>query len=118
MILYRSDRLTNIAAGESCVLYEPVSELESLWAPELFYLDDVWYVYFAAKVPGEPMHQMYVLSNENADPFAGSWAVRWRGWTINLPSTGPCWSLPPAGTLSGPDGKDMKMCVRIYIWQR
>lgn len=73
VILYRSDRLTNIAAGESCVLYEPVSELESLWAPELFYLDDVWYVYFAAKVPGEPMHQMYVLSNENADPFAGSW---------------------------------------------
>lgn len=73
VVLSRSGKLGNIAAGESCVLYEPVSELENLWAPELFYLDDVWYVYFAAKVPGEPMHQMYVLSNENKDPFAGSW---------------------------------------------
>lgn len=71
--LFRSEKLTNIAAGESCVPYEPVSELESLWAPELFYLDHVWYVYFAAKVPGESMHHMYVLSNGNEDPFTGSW---------------------------------------------
>lgn len=73
VILYRSEKLTNIAAGESCVLYASVSELDSLWAPELFYLDDVWYVYFAAKTPGEPMHHMYVLSNSHEDPFAGSW---------------------------------------------
>lgn len=32
---------TIIAAGESCVLYAPVFELDSFWAPELFYLDDV-----------------------------------------------------------------------------
>lgn len=71
--LIRSSGLTGIAAGEECVVYEPISELEDLWAPEIFYLDDVWYVYFAASVPGEEMHHMYVLINENEDPFVGEW---------------------------------------------
>lgn len=71
--LIRSDNLSGISAGEICVLYEPMSELENLWAPEIFYLDEVWYVYFAANVPGEEMHHMYVLINENSDPFEGDW---------------------------------------------
>lgn len=74
--LYRSDTLTGISAGESCVLYEPLSELENLWAPEVFYLDNVWYVYFAANIPGDEMHHMYVLINENSDPFEGEWKCK------------------------------------------
>ncbi len=71
--LIRSSSLTGISAGEEHILYEPLAELEELWAPEIFYLDDAWYVYFAAVVPGEEMHRMYVLVNENEDPFAGEW---------------------------------------------
>lgn len=71
--LQRSESLTGISAGESRVLYEPSSELSDLWAPELFYLDDAWYVYFAARIPGEKMHFMYVLMNESGNPFEGEW---------------------------------------------
>lgn len=73
VVLIRSYSLTGISAGEVCVLYEPLSELEDLWAPEIFYMDKTWYVYFAATVPGEEMHYMYVLINENEDPFEGEW---------------------------------------------
>lgn len=76
IILQRSESLTGISVGESRVLYEPQSELTDLWAPELFYLDDVWYVYFAARTPGEKMHFMYVLSNESENPFEGEWTCQ------------------------------------------
>lgn len=74
--LWRSHNLTDVAAGETKVLYEPASELADLWAPEIFCLDDVWYVYFAARTPGEEMHYMYALVNESEDPFEGEWTCQ------------------------------------------
>ncbi len=74
--LWRSESLTGIAAGESKILYEPPPELADLWAPEIFRLDDAWYVYFAALTPGEEMHFMYALVNESEDPFEGEWTCQ------------------------------------------
>jgi len=71
--LQRSKSFTAISTGEQKVLYEPPFELVDLWAPEIFYLDHAWYVYFAARVPGEEMHFMYVLVNHKKDPFEGEW---------------------------------------------
>lgn len=71
--LFRSDTFTDVAAGEAKIVYEPNGDLKDLWAPEIIYLDEAWYIYFAATPQGEDVHYMYVLMNSNEDPFEGTW---------------------------------------------
>lgn len=45
-----------------------------IWAPELHYFDDTWYIYFAAGDVEDPWRiRMYVLANSNKDPSVGEW---------------------------------------------
>ncbi len=51
-----------------------------VWAPEIHFIDGVWYIYFSGgDVPGK-IHsvRLYVLENAAADPFAGEWRARGR----------------------------------------
>lgn len=46
----------------------------NIWAPELHYIDDTWYIYFAAAMAEEPWRiRMYVLANSSTDPLEGEW---------------------------------------------
>ncbi len=46
----------------------------NIWAPELHYFDNTWYIYFAAGDAEQPwLIRMYVLANRNADPLQGEW---------------------------------------------
>ena len=46
----------------------------NIWAPELHYFDNTWYIYFAAGDAEKPwLIRMYVLANRNADPSQGEW---------------------------------------------
>lgn len=68
-----ADSIQTLGASELRCIYDPGAELKDLWAPEIWRLDDVWYIYFAAVIPGEEMHHMFVLSNESEDPMQGEW---------------------------------------------
>lgn len=76
--LQRAKALSTIAAGQKQVIYSAqgsgTDKVGDFWAPELHYLDGVWYIYVAGERGGDDIHQMYVLSNESADPFTGRWA--------------------------------------------
>jgi len=46
----------------------------NIWAPELHYFNNTWYIYFAAGDAEQPwLIRMYVLANESADPLTGEW---------------------------------------------
>ncbi len=47
---------------------------KELWAPELFYLQGSWYIYFAADDGDNVNHRMYVLKSDTADP-QGSYSL-------------------------------------------
>ncbi len=50
---------------------------QDVWAPELHYLNNKWYVYFAADSSNiNSTHRVYVLENEAADPTAGTWTFK------------------------------------------
>lgn len=74
--VFRSNQFSTVAWQEEKVIYTPDSNLQNLWAPEIHYLDDCWYVYFAANTPDESMHKMYILKNSNKDPFVGEWTCK------------------------------------------
>lgn len=51
---------------------------ELVWAPELHFNEDAWFVYFAAAPSREIkdklfQHRMYALRNTNANPIEGKW---------------------------------------------
>src|SRR5438309_1119931 len=48
-----------------------------VWAPELHYIDNKWYIYFAADSSGvNSTHRLYVLENDAADPTTGTWTFK------------------------------------------
>lgn len=45
-----------------------------IWAPELHFINDKWYIYFAAGRAEDPWWiRTYVLENDSPDPFCGEW---------------------------------------------
>lgn len=84
--LWRTDAPTELATAESKVIWQPTKGERDIWAPEIHFVNDRWYVYYAAVMPGE-VHKMYVLESATADPFSdytekgviedpsGKWAI-------------------------------------------
>ncbi|MVX64714.1 family 43 glycosylhydrolase [Clostridium chromiireducens] len=67
-----------------------------IWAPEIHFIKGKWYIYFAAAGNGEVTgitfnHRMYVIENDNADPFTYNWVEKGQvktGWeTFSLDAT-------------------------------
>jgi GH43 family beta-xylosidase len=44
-----------------------------IWAPELFFLNGKWYIYYTGSDGNDRTHRMWVLENADADPTKGSW---------------------------------------------
>lgn len=61
---------------------------QNIWAPELHFLDEKWYIYFSASAQGADEsgcydHRMYVLENDSPNPLEGTFAERGQiksGW--------------------------------------
>jgi GH43 family beta-xylosidase len=48
-----------------------------IWAPEIHFIDNKWYIYFAAAQTDNPFnHRIYVLENESANPMEGTWVEK------------------------------------------
>jgi GH43 family beta-xylosidase len=57
---------------------------DDVWAPEIHFIQNKWYIYFAADSAGiDATHRIYVLENANADPTPGTWTFKGK---INEPS--------------------------------
>ncbi len=68
--IWVSDRVTTL--GTKHVVWWAPSEgpySRQVWAPELFHLDDRWYIYFAASDGDDDNHLTYVLESESDDPL-------------------------------------------------
>ena len=49
----------------------------NIWAPEIYYLDGAWYIYFAAGEEGNMFNiRPYVLECKDADPMTGTWVEK------------------------------------------
>ena len=70
-----------------------------VWAPELFFVNGKWYIYYTADNNGvDATHRMFVLESSSADPTAGTWVDRGQ---LNLPDNK--WAID--GTLLALNGR-------------
>ena len=67
----RSTNLQNLGQHGSQMVFQPpagTNYSQNLWAPELHYLDNKWYLYVAADNGPNANHRMHVLEGTSQDP--------------------------------------------------
>src|SRR5690625_1605879 len=71
LIVAKAKRLQDIGTAPRVTVYTPPSGTmysKEIWAPELQYINDKWYIYFAADDGNNANHRMYVLEGNSQDP--------------------------------------------------
>lgn len=75
--LRQACRLNDLKIAQPKVIWqkrESGSMSANIWAPELHWIDDAWYIYFAAGDVERTFNiRMYALRNTSKDPMQGSW---------------------------------------------
>lgn len=74
--LYRTKSMSDLANAEKKTVWTPPAtgmNSKQIWAPEIHYINGKWYFYYAADDGLNENHRMWVLENESADPFTGTW---------------------------------------------
>ena len=76
----KSATITGLGSAQAVSVFNPPPNEDysyDMWAPELFYYDDNWYIYIAATSArgANETHRMFVLQADTADP-QGTWTIK------------------------------------------
>lgn len=77
--IWKTKTLADLKNAEQKIIFTPPEGTmysKDLWAPEILFINNKWYAYFAADDDKNDNHRMYVLENESADPMKGEWIFK------------------------------------------
>jgi GH43 family beta-xylosidase len=77
--LYKTAKVSDLSKATGVIVWVPPSAgllSKDIWAPELHYIQNKWYIYFAADDGNNKNHRLYVLENATADPLSGNWTLK------------------------------------------
>ncbi len=79
LVIWKTKNLADLNSAERKTIFIPpvgTAYSKQLWAPEIHFLDNKWYVYFAADDGNNNNHRMYALENSSLNPFEGNWEFK------------------------------------------
>lgn len=80
VVIWKTAKMDELYKAPSVTVWSAqpgTSYSDDIWAPELHFLDNKWYIYFAADNNGDnSTHRIYVLENTSPDPTAGNWTMK------------------------------------------
>lgn len=79
LVLYATNKVSELALADSHDAWIPPSGTmysKNIWAPELHFIQNKWYMYFAADDGQNANHRMYAVENDSADPLQGEWTFK------------------------------------------
>lgn len=79
IVLFKTKNLANLREAQSKTIWTPPKNTDyskEIWAPEIHYINEEWYVYFAADDGDNNNHRMYTLQNTSNDPFSDNWEFK------------------------------------------
>ncbi|HPC35374.1 MAG TPA: glycoside hydrolase family 43 protein [Candidatus Marinimicrobia bacterium] len=101
----RSRNLHEIGLAEQKLVWQPPKGnpwSEELWAPELHFLNNKWYIYVAADDGANENHRMYVLESDNINPQS-QYTLKGK-----IADSSDCWAI---------DGTVLEYKDRLYfVW--
>jgi GH43 family beta-xylosidase len=74
--LYETQAMSQLGQATSKTIWTPPSSgpnSKEIWAPEIHFVNNAWYFYYAADDGNNANHRMWVLENTSPDPFQGTW---------------------------------------------
>jgi GH43 family beta-xylosidase len=74
--IYRTTDPSQVSNGFSSTVWTAPptgNNSKNIWAPEIHFIDNKWYAYYAADDGDNVNHRMWVLENSSASPFGGTW---------------------------------------------
>lgn len=80
IILWKTPDITDLKNAPKKEVWIPKdkSNASHIWAPEMYRINDKWYIYFAADDGNTDNHQIYVIENSSEDPFGGEFTMKGR----------------------------------------
>jgi GH43 family beta-xylosidase len=80
LVLWVTPDITDLKNARKKTIWIPSdpSNAKHLWAPEIHYINDKWYVYYAADDGNSDNHQLYVLENCRKNPLDGTFEMKGR----------------------------------------
>ena len=82
--LWKTNAVSKLASATSTEIFRPAAGLpnsENVWAPEIHFLDNKWYLYYTAGAGPDNTQRTWVMENSNADPLSSAWVVKGRIFT-------------------------------------
>jgi GH43 family beta-xylosidase len=79
LTLRKARNLDELALAEKKIMWSPPAGTlysKEIWAPELHFIDNKWYMYFAADDGFNKNHRIYVIENSSPDPTVGTWKFK------------------------------------------
>lgn len=79
--LWKTSAMTQVNASIPKTVFTPVNGTQNsrnIWAPELYFLDGKWYIYYTAGNGEDASQRTWVLENSSADPLSGTWVDKGR----------------------------------------
>ena len=77
--LWKTKNLAHLKTAERKTIFTPppnTNYSKEIWAPEIHFINNKWYAYFAADNGNNNNHRMYVLENSSEDPMQGEWIFK------------------------------------------
>jgi GH43 family beta-xylosidase len=79
IVIYKTSKMSKLRNAITTIIWSPPatgSYSKNIWAPEIHYVQNKWYIYFAADDGNNENHRMYVLENTSSDPLTGTWEFK------------------------------------------
>lgn len=79
IVIWKTKNLADLKTAERKTIFVPPDNTmysDELWAPEIMFLQNKWYAYFAADDGKNDHHRLYVLENDSADPLKDDWVFK------------------------------------------
>jgi len=79
LVLWKTENLADLDKADSITVWTPPEGTDyskDIWAPEIHFINNKWYMYFAADDGDNKTHRMYALENFSKDPFKGKWEFK------------------------------------------
>jgi GH43 family beta-xylosidase len=93
LTVYQTSKMSQLGHAASKNAWTPPASgaySHDIWAPELHFIQNKWYAYFAADNGNDTTHRIYVLQSNDASPYTNSWTFKGQ-----LTPTTDRWAIDP-----------------------
>jgi GH43 family beta-xylosidase len=93
--IYSTSKMSALSSAPITTIWTPPASgpySQEIWAPELHYFQNKWFMYFGADDGNNYNHRIYVLENDAATPTQGAWTFKGKV----ADSTEDYWAIDPS----------------------